>query len=151
MPGSWPPHELPYLADDNCTVTSLNSRQYNCIAWAAGDDGNNWWPDPMGIGTWPAGAPRVVTLDAFIKAFETKGYKLCYNNSREDGLEKVAIYAKMDQISGVPIPTHAALQLETGEWTSKLGPFEDVRHRTIDDVNGPVYGKGVCYMSRPRP
>jgi hypothetical protein len=104
----------------------------------------------MGIGTWPAGAPRVVTLDAFIKAFETKGYKLCYSNSREDGLEKVAVYAKIDPISGVPIPTHAALQLETGEWTSKLGPFEDVRHRTIDDVNGPVYGKAACYMSRPR-
>jgi len=150
MPGSWPQHELPHLTDDTCEVTSMPSRQYNCIAWAAGNDGYNWWPDPMGVGRWPSGAPRVVTMEAFVKAYETLGYKLCYDNSLEPGLQKVAIYGKTNPVDGTTIPTHAALQLESGEWSSKLGPFEDVRHKTLDDVNGPAYGRAFYFMSRPR-
>ena len=149
MNGSWPPHELPYLTPDSCEVTSRASRRYNCIAWAARDVFNNWWPDPMGIGYWPVGIPRDVTVDAFMQAYGTFGYKLCYDGSLEDGLEKIAIFGIGPE--GSEIPTHAALQLESGEWTSKLGPFEDVRHTTVDAVRGPVYGKVVCFMSRPRP
>ena len=150
MPGSWPPHELPYLTDDTCEVTSGPSRQYNCIAWAAGDINRNWWPDPMGVGFWPVDTPRVVTVEAFTQAYETLGYKLCYDGSLEPGIEKIGILGKRNQ-DGSVVPTHAALQLESGEWTSKLGPFEDVQHTTVDAVRGPVYGRLVCYMSRPRP
>lgn len=148
MFGSWPKHELPYLTADSCQITSNASRGYNCIAWAAKDEFHNWWPDPMGVGYWPAGVPRTVTVDAFMQAYMTLGYKLCFDGSLEAGLEKIAIFATGPQ--GSEIPTHAALQLESGEWTSKLGPFEDVRHKTVDAVNGPVYGKPICYMSRQR-
>jgi hypothetical protein len=150
MPGSWPPSELPYLTDVTCEVTSAASRQYNCIAWATdGDTDKWWWPDPMGVGYWPPGAPRVVTTEAFMRVYEMRGYRLCYDTSLQAGLEKIAIFGKEDQ-NGIVVPTHAALQLESGEWTSKLGPFEDVRHKTLDAVSGPVYGKAFCYMSRPR-
>jgi hypothetical protein len=47
------------------------------------------------------------------------------------------------------VPTHAALQLPSGEWTSKLGPFEDISHAHENDVNGPAYGAVRFYMSRP--
>jgi hypothetical protein len=150
MPGSWPQHELPLLTEATCEVTSMSSRQYNCIAWAAGDDKHVWWPDPIGIGRWPTKVPRVVSIDAFVKAYETLGYKLCYDNSLEAGIEKVAIYGIINPADGTTVPTHAARQLESGEWTSKLGPFEDVRHKTIDDVNGPVYGRAIYFMFRPR-
>jgi hypothetical protein len=149
MPGSWPPHELPSLTDDTCAVTSKAAKRYNCIAWAAGNDTRNWWPDPMGVGYWPANVPRVVTFDAFLKAFGTLGYKLCNDNSLEVGLEKIAIFGRIGQ-DGLLNPTHAALQLESGEWTSKLGPFEDVSHKTLDDVAGPAYGTATFYMSRRR-
>lgn len=104
----------------------------------------------MGVGRWPTGAPRVVTMEAFVKAYETLGYKICYDNSLEPRLEKVAIYGKTNPAEGTLIPTHAARQLESGEWTSKLGPFEDVNHKTIDDVNGPAYGRAIYFMSRTR-
>ena len=52
---------------------------------------------------------------------------------------------------GHEVPTHAALQLESGDWTSKLGPFEDVTHTTVEAVAGPVYGTVICYLARPRP
>jgi hypothetical protein len=88
-------------------------------------------------------------MPAFIQAYGTKGYSLCYNNSLEEGLEKIALFGK--EINGIPTPTHAALQLASGVWTSKLGPFEDIEHPSVDAVNGPVYGSIVCYLSRPRP
>ena len=85
-----------------------------------------------------------------MQAFARLGYKSCFNASLDTGSEKIAIFGKENE-DGAVIPTHAALQLESGEWTSKLGPLEDVRHKKLDSVNGPVYGKPICYMSRPRP
>ena len=147
MPGSWPTNELPNLRADNCEITSVATRRYNCIAWAAGENIRNWWPDPMGVGFWPSRIPRKVTVEAFLKAYGTRGYRLCFDGSLEAGIQKIALYGK-DQGNGV-VPTHAALQLESGEWTSKLGPFEDIKHATVQDVDGPVYGAVICFLSKP--
>jgi hypothetical protein len=84
-----------------------------------------------------------------MKAYETVGYKLCRNSSLEVGVEKIAIFG-VESADGTKIPTHASLQLESGEWTSKLGPHEDILHKTEEAVNGPVYGKPVLFMSRLR-
>jgi hypothetical protein len=149
MPCSWPQQDHPYLTADSYEITSKASKRYNCIAWAAGDDIKNWWPDPWGIGYWPADVPRTVTLHAFVQAYGKLGYKLCLDGSLQVGLEKIAIFAI--ELAGKEVPTHAALQLESGEWTSKMGPLEDIRHTTVDLVRGPVYGKVACFMSRPRP
>ena len=46
-------------------ITSPASLQYNCIAWAAGDDRNWWWPDEDGMDVWPAGVDRVATVETF--------------------------------------------------------------------------------------
>jgi hypothetical protein len=149
MPGSWPQHELPNLSDKTCEITSPAKRRYNCIAWAAGSDTRNWWPDPVGVGFWPAGVPREVTFNAFLAAYRTLRYEVCTNASLEPGLEKIAIFGQLN-VAGLLEPTHAALQFESGEWTSKLGPFEDVRHKTLDAVEGPAYGTALFYMARRR-
>lgn len=149
MPFSWSPEDHPFLTEDTCEITSPPSRQYNCIAWAAKDSTRNWWPDPWRVGYWPLGVPRRVTVEAFMEAFARQGYKLCLNASLEPTLEKIAIFGK-ETSDGTVIPTHAALQLESGEWTSKLGALEDVRHKKLESVNGPAYGKPVCLMARPR-
>lgn len=103
----------------------------------------------MGVGYWPAGAPREVTLAAFTQAYGILGFRLCFDGALENGIQKLALYGKGPL--GAEIPTHAALQLPSGRWTSKLGPFEDIDHETDDAVNGPVYGRRICYFSRPRP
>lgn len=149
MAGSWPPQDHPYLTDATFEITSECSGIYNCIAWAAGDDRNFWWPDSMGIGYWPDGIPRAESMDAFVQAYQQLGYRLCDDGTLTPGLEKIAIFGIGPE--GQEEPTHAALQLESGEWTSKMGPLEDIRHKTADAVRGPLYGKIVCFMLRPRP
>ena len=70
-------------------------------------------------------------------------------------MQKIALYAKIvDQMEGV---THAARQLTCGnrqltcgKWTSKLGDWEDIVHPKLDALEGPEYGKVICYLSRPR-
>lgn len=149
IPGSWPVQDLPFLNEQNCEETSPFKRRYNCIAWAVGDTSRKWWPGIGNQGYWPPGVPREETIAAFMEAFATLGYQLCYDERLEDGVEKLAIYGIVEA-DGTVTPTHAARQLASGKWTSKLGDFEDISHETVDDVNGPVYGHMICCVSRPR-
>ena len=58
---------------------------------------------------------------------------------------KVALYA--DEWGGW---THAARQLADGWWTSKLGPAEDILHRTPSALVGVVYGEVREFMKRAK-
>jgi hypothetical protein len=146
MSRSWPPYLFPDLNQENCTETSPESRRYNCIAWAANNDGRWWWPDAFNVGYWPSNAPREETLEAFVRAFESLGYFQCADGSLEPGFEKIALYAK--GAGEKLIPTHAARQLPNGRWTSKLGNCEDIEHSTVEALLGPSYGSPVCYLKR---
>lgn len=122
-------------------ITSNETEEYNCIAWAAHDTERWWWPGPDAY--WPPGVHEEETLDAFEAAYATLGYERCVDGNLEEGLEKIAIY------ECTRVPTHAARQLPNGRWTSKLGALEDVEH-TIDDLRVVVYGKPARYMKRKR-
>lgn len=148
MPGSWPPQDLPDLTNQNCTLTSPATPLYNCIAWAAGDDSRWWEPDPFQQYYWPPNIPRDFTTDAYLQAYGTIGYRLCFDGGFEEGVEKIAIYGAGP--AGAEQPTHATLQLPDGRWTSKLGSCEDVTHSTVNDLNGPCYGHVLCFLARPR-
>ena len=144
----WSRLGLPGLSSSNHTITSPKARRYNCIAWAAGEDFRFWCPDPWGTAYWPHGIECSETIQAFVRAFGTLGFSRCSNGDLEPGIEKVALYGK--GLEGVEVPTHAARQLESGEWTSKLGRLEDIEHLSVENVAGPVYGRVVCYLSRSR-
>jgi len=91
---------------------------------------------------WPPNVPRQVHVDAFVAAFSTLGYERCADSQIERGYEKVAIYADVDGV-----PKHAARQLPSGRWTSKLGPLEDINH-LLYGLIGREYGTVVVYMKR---
>jgi hypothetical protein len=150
MPGSWNPGEFPSLNEGNHIITSPFDRLYNCTAWAAGITTRKWWPDRRNIGFWPKGVPRQETVGAFFQAYGTLGYKPCFSCELEYGVEKIAIYAIRDA-DGTETPTHAAIQLTNGRWSSKLGDFEDISHVKPEDVTGPLYGHKIYYLSRSRP
>lgn len=149
---NWPrpqfARDFPYLTKDNSRITSNLTFRYNCIAWAAGENTRYWWPDPQGVGYWPKGVKRDVTVDAFVAAYETRKFKVWFGGALEEGVEKIALYGKTQ--SGMTVPTHAALQQDDGEWTSKLGPYEDIVHANPDDVCGPLYGQVILFMGRAR-
>jgi hypothetical protein len=135
---------FPGLRSQAYQTKSPRDRRYNCIAFAAGDNRNWWWPDLAEEDTWPAGVARVATVEAFRDAFATLGYMVCNHDQLEPGFEKIALFA----LAGVP--KHAARQLPSGRWTSKLGRREDIEH-ALHDLTGMVYGAVVLVMKRPLP
>ena len=149
MSGSWDPKDFPNLSSDTCHITSPRKRKYNCIAWAAGSNAMWWWPDLFGKDYWPSGAPREENIEAFVVAFESQGYELCEDGTLEPGFEKVSLFAK-SSYHGMATPTHAAIQLENGHWSSKLGKLEDIEHYELEAVSGPAYGAPVKFLRRKR-
>lgn len=137
----WIQHELPELAAAGCAVTSPPDRRYNCIAWAAGTTAE-WWEDTPGY-RWPVSnrSPRIESLE---EVFCSLGYKRCESEEREEGFEKVALYADGD------VWTHASRQMPNGGWKSKLGMEEDVVHPTARSASGKSYGTVYCIMRRPK-
>lgn len=134
---------FPKLVGSDYRITSPTSAVYNCIAWAVGDSTRWWWPDDLELAYWPENVLREETLEAFHTLMLTLGFELCENAAPETNFDKVAVYAKGHH------PTHAARQLETGIWTSKLGPLEDIEHR-LDDLVGDYYGTVAFVFRRQR-
>lgn len=124
----------PNLSRTDYRVTSQKSQEYNCFAWAAGEEDRWWQPIPGEQFYWPEGVPQEETLDAYIQAYQTLGYELYNGDILESGYQKIAIY-----VDSSGIPTHAARQLPNGKWTSKLGWLEDVEHE-LDGLTGDRYG-----------
>lgn len=137
---------FPNLAQVGYAITSPATPDYNCIAWAARDASAWWEPDPYGQYFWPAKVQRAYTLGSYEQAYVTLGYGRCPDGSLEAGFEKVAIFADTKGI-----PTHAARQLPSGKWTSKLGPNVDIEHGEVQGVEGPDYGSVAIFMRRPAP
>ena len=133
---------FPKLANTSYEITSPQDTNYNCIAWAANDNSNAWWPDLFNQYYWPEKIPREKSLQAFIDAYQTLGYSVCNNGDVEQGFEKIALY---EDLSG---PSHAARQFSDGTWTSKLGDYEDINH-VIDALEGKEYGRIVQFLKRP--
>ena len=129
---------FPGLRDTEFEITSPTDEDYNCIAWAAGEQGFWWWPGRF----WPKDVPATETRTAFIKAFRTKGYEICEGPGLEPGYEKVCVYERLGR------PRHAARQLPSGKWTSKLGMGNDISHE-LDGLIGQRYGKPALFMKRP--
>lgn len=99
---------------------------------------------------WPPGIDREESIDSFMKAFATLGYRACDNGRYEVGFQKLAIYADADLT-----PTHMARQHMFGSgWLSKLGDYEDIWHRELRSVEGDTnprareYGTAIQFLKR---
>lgn len=142
----WPPIEdwiralFPNLPSDQYQETSELTCAYNCIAFAAEDIENWWWPSEDGY--WPVDITDD-SVASFQYAFkESRNYEPCEDGQLEAGFQKVAVYALGNSVK------HMARQLENGLWTSKLGHGWDISHQTADSLC-PHYGDSISYLRRP--
>ncbi|MGO8675525.1 MAG: hypothetical protein ACLQVX_06615 [Limisphaerales bacterium] len=92
----------------------------------------------------PPTVPRSVDLESFIKLYEFEGgYAPCDNGVLEVGFQKIVIF-----LSPSKEVTHAAKQLPSGEWASKLGDLEDIHHKTLSGLEGGIYGNAAQFLKR---
>jgi hypothetical protein len=122
--------------------TSDRTEDYNCIAWAIDDLTIKIWPDEPGY-FWPDNILQQESTQAFIEFFATHDYDVCASGDFEAGFEKIAIYVEDGEV------THAAKQLQSGHWSSKLGfAFEDIEHDTLEALEASGYGQATIFMKR---
>jgi len=132
---------LPNLKTGAYRVMSPETTQYNCIAWAAGIS-DEWW-DPATGYPWPAGLSRDASVETLVKLYERRGFVVCDIPELEPGYEKIAIYGASGEWE------HAARQMASGKWTSKMGPDEDIEHDSPNDLAGGAFGLVILIMKRP--
>jgi hypothetical protein len=149
MPTSLPSgrqRNFPNVTGGNHVVTSeetIGKRvTYNCVGWAALADTKKWWEAGDGPDFyWPSGILDDGSLLSYVQLLEFLGYKRCDSDRLEIAYEKVAIYSDADGF------THVAYQLFFG-WTSKLGGWEDVRHKALSVLEGGAYGTVYAIVKR---
>jgi len=136
---------FPKIKNEGYDVTSPIDPRYNCFAWAA--ENNKLWyePDYNYIGYWPVNIAREYTIDALINLYQSLGYDICENGELEKNYEKIAIYIDVNNI-----PQHAARQLDSGAWTSKLGVDKDIQHKTLEGLEGSSYGNVGVILKRQK-
>jgi hypothetical protein len=135
-----PLDRFPRLTPENHREASPESPDYNCVAWAA-EDTQRWWQPRV---YWPVDVSREeFGVGTLTEAFVALGYQSCgMDGSLESGFQKVALYGS------ALMYTHAARQLPSGKWTSKLGRGVDIEHDTPDAVAGGIYGEVFAIMKR---
>lgn len=138
----WLERDYPNLKLTGYEVTSSDTIDYNCVAWAMGETDTWWWPIPEHESYWLPHVPRQETLEAFIQLFNKVGYEICLTPIYENNFQKIAIYVLNEK------PTHVARQLNNGKWTSKLGSNEDIIHHELQGLEGEKYGKVTIIMKR---
>ena len=145
----WPPIEdwiralFPNLPPDQYQETSEQTCDYNCIAFAAEDEENWWWPSEDSF--WPV---EIVddSLASFEHAFRVaRNYEPCQDGQFEAGFQKVAVYSAGNRVK------HMARQIDNGLWASKLGMGWDISHQTTGSLICPKYGDSISYLRRPLP
>jgi hypothetical protein len=139
--------KFPKLLADGAEKTSEPTKQYNCIAWSAARDREQWWQpikeEPWDY--WPSDIPVDCSLESFVMLFEKRGYHKCSGSQFEFFYQKVAIYADVDAF------THVCDQLNSGAWSSKLAAYEDIRHNSLEALEGSVqneYGQVKQILKR---
>lgn len=133
-----------HLKPAHYRIKSVETADYNCIAYAVGVEHIPWdpWNDPYTY--WPEGIPADGSIESLKAAYRTEGFVVCEDGSLDAGVEKIAIYGKNGGFE------HAAVQRENGKWASKCGELQDIEHDSLDDVLCDDYGSVVCFMARER-
>ncbi len=124
-------------------ITSPETADYNCLAWALGDS-EHWWEADENC-TWIDGIEYNQSLTALTSLFEKFNFELSENILFEEGFEKIAFFSD-DNINC----THVARQLDENLWTSKLGVSYDVSHQ-IQALENGIYGQVILILKRPLP
>lgn len=105
---------FPNIVGKHFKIVSKDDRDFNCVSFTLDiEDGWMWTNTEI----WPyQHVPRNLRIESFKLLYEYYGYKICENDSYEEGYSKIAFYAKDNY------PEHASKQFEN-VWRSRCGKY----------------------------
>ena len=119
----------------------FNDFNYNCLAYAFGDQSQWWEPDRPGC-YWPPGFPKDITVPTVESIIRVHGYTVEVDFNSTPKTAAVAIYSKDNEW------THFAKFFD-GQWRCKLGEGHDISGMLLQDIEGTYYGNLFKVLSRP--
>ena len=124
------------------TITSPETPQHNCVAWALGDT-MHWWEGDEDY-LWLDNIDFDNTLATLQRFFHILGFEPIDNPNFQNGVEKIALFSN----NSIDC-THVAKQLPSNIWTSKLGISHDVTH-TLSAMEKGIYGDVAMILQKQR-
>jgi hypothetical protein len=79
---------LPNSHIEPLVITSIDTGDYNCIAWALENNSRFYWTGPKEFFYWEDDLPREESIDSFVQLFVKYGYSICPNALKEKGCVK---------------------------------------------------------------
>ena len=132
---------FPSLNESNSEEKSEYDFNYNCLAFALGDN-SNWWEPLEQFGFyWPPGFAHDVSIETVTAIIKLHGFVVGLQPNITPLADSIAIYAKGDEW------THFA-KFTNGKWASKIGEDNDIIHSSLELLEGDLYGKVVTILSR---
>jgi len=140
------------VGDINWNRASYPTHRYNCMGLAMQNACGGflgWWQPPKTIGKiklyrpyWPKSVRQDTTIDAYVDAAATVGFKVTASPAWEDGAEKVTLYHYGKDFK------HATRWLSPTERASKIGEYSDIVHGpdALDLVIN--WGDGRVHLTR---
>lgn len=133
---------FPSLNQSNYRVASSVDFNYNCLAFAVGDE-SHWWEPPMGMGQyWPPGFADDIRVETVAAILRLHGFVLELDRGYTPQVDAIAVYGNS---SGEWL--HFA-RFTDGAWKSKLGSDHDIVHTTLECLEGSVYGVVVLILGK---
>jgi len=150
IPAKWPNMKL----GANTEITSLKSKQENCLAYVLGEPNDVdmlVFSKRFDLGLCGLSNTELDhSIDAYVKLLSHfYNFQVCGTSEWEEGFKKIALYENTDEEGEVGF-SHVALLLKNGRWRSKLGWLEDVEHQNLDVLAGAFYGDPILFMKRPK-
>ena len=144
MPDAEIEFDFPRLVGMPYELASDASLLYNCIAFAFGDEHNNWDPQEGCGFSWPPGFKREATIEVITNMVQLHGYRTRHENlSNPPTRDAIAIYAH-----DAGLVTHLAKWQSPGIWKSKLGEGRDINHHSLDWLESDLYGRPASIWKR---
>jgi hypothetical protein len=132
--------QFPNSFSEPFSITSAETPQYNCVAWAL-DDMENWWEADEDY-LWLDHLHWDNSLSTMQHFFQHFGFDPIDKPNFNNGIEKIALFSE----NGINC-THVAKQLPNNIWTSKLGVSHDVTH-TLSAMEKGIYGDVAMILQK---
>ena len=135
---------LPGLEASEYQITSDATDEYNCVAWAVGED-DRWWSHEVDDEYfWPDRALRSEGVESYQAMFALYGFAECDNGDLERGVEKIALFADEGRF------THVARNS-----TQADGPASSAKTATLSTNLKPcgvgrILGRGIARTATAR-
>src|SRR5579872_5217315 len=85
---------FPNIGKEGFRITSEETSDYNCFAWAMGDKSQWWSPSNSKGYYWHSKVEKDLSVKSFCELYKHEGgYLPCDNEKLEKGFEKIVIYA----------------------------------------------------------